>query len=472
MFKIILLLLLCASAQAGKIEYQIRAGIGYPGSSGEMRCIANCGYDSQSMPVGGSTDLGSSAASGHQAPSYASHVVSIASQGFATQTTVDPYSQRVIDYTQNVIAAGEALRQRAYDLNWISRVESLNPDIQINSDYGVLIDPSQIDDVESVYELRSTGEFRESLEPTLKVLSKIDPLRSPQYTARDYGRESVKLADESYVEGNHDDAEFYRDLAQGFTELALGLHPVSGVAQSAYEFIRGKSFIGGHELSTFQRGVAFAGILTFGQARNALKLGTLLGKFSKAGPIAHIVESGLRFLKTSAGKAFSLVKREGKIAEDVSYKFFERKASTALNFPKNHEYVRVLPRTVAEEVREGLKPLSRRTESFISTADDVKGLKDPVKLAERLGLYDDDAGKILHKLTLQDDVVMKFKIDRSTLAEYERTIEGEYNMFIAGVGETVGGAREYIVKPDMLGKLLKDGKIKPDDILIMNIGDL
>jgi hypothetical protein len=463
--KYLLLFFMSVSAQAGWKDYKVIASIEFPGGGGVSHCIQNCGGYSQGNAAVYDQSSGSSPSSGHQVPTYASHAMNALQEGFGSHHSMDAGTQARIDYGNDLSRRIQEMHTNFANQPTIQHNSIQTAGIEYRYELDSLIDPNQIADVAPVIELHSQGNFRAELDQTLRVLSKIDPLKTPQYVARDFGIESVRHADQAQVDGNHDDANFYKELAEGFTELALGIHPLTGLTQSAYELIRGKSFIGGHELSTFQRGVAFAGVVTLGGGRSAFKLGSLLSRITvhvaKKIHIAEAISAGTRFLSSRAGRIFSHTKGGGYVAEEVGYQFFEVRASKAFHYAEDHIYARVIETKFADAIARGEKPMSLAQVTFVTAYKDIEGMKG-IEIAERLSMYMDKEMTVLRRVDSEFSII-KFKLTPNEIRNFEREVKGEFSGFIEG-GFTRGGAREHIISPDTLSELIKEGKITGIDI--------
>ena len=115
------------------------------------------------------------------------------------------------------------------------------------------------------------GDFKIEIQGIYTNLYKINPYYENRQIARGFGLISIEQADSAYSLGNVEDAGFYKDLAQGFLDIAVGLDPITGLARSTYELFIGKNLVTGEILSTGQRGLAFLGVMTGGGGRTLVQ---------------------------------------------------------------------------------------------------------------------------------------------------------------------------------------------------------
>lgn len=111
------------------------------------------------------------------------------------------------------------------------------------------------------------GEFKSELKVVYKDLYKISPYYENRKQAKSFGLISVEQADIAFAAGEVPDAEFYKDMAKGFLDIAVGLDPVSGMARSGYELLVGRNLITGAKLTSTERGFAFFGVMTLGGSK-------------------------------------------------------------------------------------------------------------------------------------------------------------------------------------------------------------
>jgi Pre-toxin TG len=145
-----------------------------------------------------------------------------------------------------------------------------------------------------------------------KNLYKVTPISSRKKEAKALGLIAIEEADKLIAAGEHSEAESYRELAEGFLDLVVGLDPVTGVARSTYELILGKNFVTGVELSSFERSLAFIGVLSVGTANPAAKGAKAVYKIS--GRIAHAAKE-LPAIKAAVREGTLIVE---KVASNLS----------------------------------------------------------------------------------------------------------------------------------------------------------
>ncbi|MEO5971157.1 MAG: pre-toxin TG domain-containing protein [Bdellovibrionia bacterium] len=192
-------------------------------------------------------------------------------------------------------------------------------------------DPS---DNEIPFIFNSQGEVREELTRLYKHLYKIKPTTGKREKARNLGIAAVEEADASYSQGEPNEGQFYKDLAEGFLDIAIGLDPITGLARSTYELILGRNLVTGAKLGAFERSVAFLGVITLGAGNTIAK--TTAGVLKITGKVpalsaelkiaekvitegTRIVESGERNWKSVKGLLHT-VKGNAKIAADGTFK--------------------------------------------------------------------------------------------------------------------------------------------------------
>ncbi len=138
-----------------------------------------------------------------------------------------------------------------------------NPHIDVNS----ISDP-----LELPYKFTANeGVIKEELKRIYTDLYKINPYYENRKQAREFGLISVEEADLSSSRGAGEDANFYKELAKGFLDIAVGLDPVSGFARSTYELFSGKNLVTGLQLSLVERSLAFVGAVTAGGGRSMVQ---------------------------------------------------------------------------------------------------------------------------------------------------------------------------------------------------------
>lgn len=332
------------------------------------------------------------------------------------------------------------------------------------------VDPQTIADLPSSqlpFQLRSNDASLWRLE---NDLAKIQPRFPTQIQAKQIGLDAVQFSDEAALSSETDDAEFYKGIAADMLDIAIGFHPVTGAAQSSYEFIRGKTVFGGHKIGTFQRGIAFAGILTYGAPRTGTKLAVLYTRlatrFHSVTEVRLAISKGFEFLQSKAGHLFSKMRGGSHVADDVSYQFYEVSAGKAFHYASDHTYARVIETKWAEGIAKGEAHMTLSEVAFVTPFEDIAGLKGS-QIAEKLSLYADKEMTTLKKIDSTFSIV-KFKVTPDKFIPLETSLKGEFNGFIPG-GFTRGGARELIIEPDALSNLLKSGKISLQDIHIEKV---
>lgn len=174
-----------------------------------------------------------------------------------------------------------------------SEIMSTMPDKHINPT--LVPDP---DERTMPYHVRAEGEFGNQIKRIYTDLYKINPYYENQRTAREFGLIAVEEADTSFTAGQLLDAGFYKELAKGFLDIAVGLDPVTGFARSTYELFTGTNLITGTNLSIAERGFAFLGVVTIGGSKSMTQAASGMFKiFDRAGHLLRdrqAVEAGIR----------------------------------------------------------------------------------------------------------------------------------------------------------------------------------
>ncbi len=74
-------------------------------------------------------------------------------------------------------------------------------------------------------------------------LLKIQPYYKNRKRAREFGLTAVRYADQAEASTKHEEALLYKEIALEFLDLAIGLHPATGFAQSTYELVYGSRLL-------------------------------------------------------------------------------------------------------------------------------------------------------------------------------------------------------------------------------------
>lgn len=315
------------------------------------------------------------------------------------------------------------------------------------------MDLSQIPDVEPPFQLKSSGEFYDVLSETLQNLSKARPIFDYQKRARTFGLNAIEEADQAFVDQNTEDAEYYQEIALDMLDIVVGIDPVTGMGRSVFEAATGVNLITGKDLSHFEHSMAFVGALTLGQAKHFTLITERIVKLSvrigKAARLVDVIATSQTILTGTVKKVLLKIKQVGRVKDDSAYQFFDKTSQLNNRIPKNNLYARLVPRHVAEDVRLGLKPLSLKTEAFITAQEDIiKHIHDPVQIATKLALYENEAGTVL--TDIRESVFLVFEIEEHLLHKIQKPIQSAnvYKGFISG-GKTKGGAREWIIDPHL-----------------------
>jgi hypothetical protein len=203
--------------------------------------------------------------------------------------------QRAIDAKDKKIrqieAENAALQQKINELRTdndlseqIQRVEKRAA--EADAERRKVINLSEIPDIsesEFDYAFQSPqGQVRSELVFLYSNFLKIDPYYKNRKRAKEFGLTAVKYADQAEASAQHEEGLLYKEIALEFLDLAIGLHPVTGFAQSTYELIYGSRLLTGAQLTGFDRSLAFLNIVTLGTGKLLFKLGKAADLAGKA----------------------------------------------------------------------------------------------------------------------------------------------------------------------------------------------
>jgi hypothetical protein len=145
------------------------------------------------------------------------------------------------------------------------------------------------------------GEFRDKLATLGNELNKISPNSDTERQLRELGLVSVQESDVAYSQGDTAEADFWYDLGKEVLDITVGINPTTGLAQSFYELTVGKSIFTGADLTTFDRSIAFLGVVSGGLSKgigSVAKIGSVVTKVvSRAGrwtKDSKIIETAIR----------------------------------------------------------------------------------------------------------------------------------------------------------------------------------
>lgn len=149
---------------------------------------------------------------------------------------------------------------------------------------------------------RSTdSEFLKLAKPMHSALQSLSKQTTgPQRTAAERGQWFLDQSDQASALGKKDEAEALVRTTIALIDVAAGFTPVLGVGVDAYQAISGKHWITGEELSTFERTLSVAGVLTAGLGSAAFK------GAAKLGPLFKRMNLGEEILKGAEGFSNSL----------------------------------------------------------------------------------------------------------------------------------------------------------------------
>lgn len=134
------------------------------------------------------------------------------------------------------------------------------------------------------------GEFRTRAEGLYSNLLNTKTKHENRQIAREMGLRTIEQADDSFVNNNKVDANFYLDISEALLDIVIGIDPVTGFGRDAYELFTGKNLINRRDLTIFERGMSFYGVASFG-------IGSTMKGISNA-----ILKLGRRFSNFIPGK--------------------------------------------------------------------------------------------------------------------------------------------------------------------------
>jgi hypothetical protein len=133
------------------------------------------------------------------------------------------------------------------------------------------------------------GDFKNQLIELGGELVRANPSTDVGRQSKEYGLISIQESDESFTLGDSEGAHFWKELGKELLDIAIGLNPTTGLAQSFYELGAGRSIVTGDDIGPFGRTVAFLGVVTGGGSKTIISVGKLGKLISKAaGRIAHL----------------------------------------------------------------------------------------------------------------------------------------------------------------------------------------
>ena len=134
------------------------------------------------------------------------------------------------------------------------------------------------------------AEFRTRAEGLYYNLLNTKPKYENRQIAREMGLRTIEQADDSFINNNQVDADFYLDIGEALLDIVVGIDPVTGFGRDAYELFTGRNLINGEDLTIFERGISFYGVASFG-------IGSTMKGISNA-----ILKLGRRFSNLIPGK--------------------------------------------------------------------------------------------------------------------------------------------------------------------------
>lgn len=155
-----------------------------------------------------------------------------------------------------------------------------------------IIDVPSIEDpmeTELPYQVQYQGPERAELIRLYQHLYKITPETTKRKNARDLGLISIQYADSHYMDDEIAEGHYWKELAEGFLDIAIGIDPVTGFARSTYELVTGRNLITGARLETSDQIINAVNILTLG-TDGSLK--------ASVKSIEKILQQGFHFIRS------------------------------------------------------------------------------------------------------------------------------------------------------------------------------
>lgn len=106
---------------------------------------------------------------------------------------------------------------------------------------------------------------------TEEIYRRLEGASTTRGTAEDrakyHGLLVLQIADEAFLKQQIQIAQYFIQLAREFLDIALGLNPATGMAQSAYELVMSQSLLTGRQLTDSDRALAYINLCTLGVTR-------------------------------------------------------------------------------------------------------------------------------------------------------------------------------------------------------------
>lgn len=134
------------------------------------------------------------------------------------------------------------------------------------------------------------SEFRTGLRAIQRGLLNSRPDAPKEVAAKYAGLRAVRLADESRRAGNRDEAEAYREFAEGMLDVATGLIPGVSWVRDLYEVTTGYDLVTGRHLTLLERTGALLGVVSGGVGSKAIKMARAVDKGGAVGEIGTMAK--------------------------------------------------------------------------------------------------------------------------------------------------------------------------------------
>lgn len=158
-------------------------------------------------------------------------------------------------------------------------------------------------DVQVVSEIPDQNAIQLRLGLTRLRLDSAQPETPQQREAKAIASGAIDEGYEALEKGDLEEAEHSTTLAEGMTDLALGLTPGVSWAKDVFEAVTGKNLVTGETLNGFERSLAIFGAATVGlgsKAGTAIKALSRLSKFAKSiGKLDHAYVAAEKIARTA-----------------------------------------------------------------------------------------------------------------------------------------------------------------------------
>jgi hypothetical protein len=164
-------------------------------------------------------------------------------------------------------------------------------------------------------EIKRSYDFNQSLRKRIKAESWSNGTQ--RLVLLDKSDNALTEADRSYASQKDEEAKTFLKVANLLTDSALSLTPGVGWAKDIYEAFSGKGLVGGRELDTVDRSMAFFGAMTFGigsKLKMLFKPAMMIAGISKGSKVGRVVSSAKKLGLSKADEVKDLSKAASEAA--------------------------------------------------------------------------------------------------------------------------------------------------------------